>query len=238
MKGWVYIITNPAMPDRCKVGFSTKDPELRAQELNNTGVPYSYVVEYEVLVENPQKHEQEAHRRLEIKGKHDAKEWFKCSPEEAVLEIRTAIGDDKIIIENYKRIEKEKAEKLIKKQLQEAENIRLQKKRDENLRLQKQKEELERIEKERKKEDEVKKIEMNRLKKENELKIQKEKDEKQEKFEKSELAWSWFAIIGANTGCIYAILNGNIKTLGHLITVLTVFVFSILFVIVLLNKKK
>lgn len=53
MKGWVYIITNEAMPNLLKVGFSTKDPELRANELHTTGVPYRYVVEYEALVNEP-----------------------------------------------------------------------------------------------------------------------------------------------------------------------------------------
>jgi hypothetical protein len=37
MKGWVYIISNKAMPDLVKVGFSTKDPQLRAQEFDNAG---------------------------------------------------------------------------------------------------------------------------------------------------------------------------------------------------------
>jgi len=37
MKGWVYVITNKAMPSLVKVGFLTKDPGLRAKELGNTG---------------------------------------------------------------------------------------------------------------------------------------------------------------------------------------------------------
>ena len=43
MKGWVYVISNQAMPDLVKVGFSTKDPTLRASELNHTGSPHPYV---------------------------------------------------------------------------------------------------------------------------------------------------------------------------------------------------
>lgn len=64
MKGWVYIISNKAMQGLVKVGFSTKDPELRAAELNHTGSPYSYVVEYEMLVEEPRQIEQQTHRLL------------------------------------------------------------------------------------------------------------------------------------------------------------------------------
>lgn len=61
MKGWVYVITNKAMPGLIKVGFSMKDPELRAAELNNTGSPHPYVVDYEVLVDEPHDVEQTVH---------------------------------------------------------------------------------------------------------------------------------------------------------------------------------
>lgn len=60
MRGWVYVITNKSMPDFLKVGFTLKDPNLRARELNSTGLPHSYVVEYEVFVEHPRRCEQKA----------------------------------------------------------------------------------------------------------------------------------------------------------------------------------
>ncbi len=47
-RGWIYIITNKAMPGLLKIGFSTKDPLLRAKELANTGSLHAYVVEYDV----------------------------------------------------------------------------------------------------------------------------------------------------------------------------------------------
>jgi hypothetical protein len=50
MKGWVYVISNKAMEGLIKVGHSTKDPELRAQELDHTGSPHPYIVEYEMLI--------------------------------------------------------------------------------------------------------------------------------------------------------------------------------------------
>jgi hypothetical protein len=82
MKGWVYIISNQAMPGLVKVGHTLKDPELRAAELFHTGTPYSYVVEYEVLIEEPSKMERRAHQFLA--NKREGKEWFRCSAEEAV----------------------------------------------------------------------------------------------------------------------------------------------------------
>lgn len=101
MKGWVYIITTRSMPDLVKVGFSTKDPDLRAAELNNTGNPHPYKVEYEVLVNEPRNVEQIAHRLLKNKDFHENKEWFNCSIELAVIAIREA-ADGGIFLENIR----------------------------------------------------------------------------------------------------------------------------------------
>jgi hypothetical protein len=87
MKGWVYVISNQAMPGLMNIGHSTKDPMLRAQELN-TGNPHPYVVEYEMLIESPISVEQLAHRLLtEIR---ERREWFRCSCEEAIAAIQQA----------------------------------------------------------------------------------------------------------------------------------------------------
>jgi hypothetical protein len=99
MRGWVYIITTKAMPELVKVGFSTKDPELRASELNNTGNPYPYKVEYDVLVYEPRDIEQIAHGLLQRNGYHANKEWFTCSISTAISAIREA-GNGKILLEN------------------------------------------------------------------------------------------------------------------------------------------
>ena len=99
MKGWIYIITNKAMPDLLKVGFSTKDPESRANELHTTGVPHRYVVEYDVLVDEPRIIEQKAHKLL--KAHHENKEWFRCDINTAIIAIRQA-ANNSIILESNK----------------------------------------------------------------------------------------------------------------------------------------
>lgn len=58
LRGWVYVITNKAMVDLVKVGFSTKDPVLRAREFDATGVPHRYEVVFDALVSNPRDVEQ------------------------------------------------------------------------------------------------------------------------------------------------------------------------------------
>lgn len=87
-----------------------KDPELRASELNHTGSPHPYIVDYEVLVDEPRSIEQSVHRTLS--HHKEGKEWFRCTVEEAVVAIKSLTGEN-IISESYKRANKDKAEKLI-----------------------------------------------------------------------------------------------------------------------------
>ena len=121
LKGWVYVISNPGQPGLIKVGYSMKDPELRARKLDGTASPYSHVVEYEVLVPEPRQVEQSAHKKL--RRHHANKEWFRCTPEEAVVAIKTVVGGD-AITETYKRADRIKAEQLRKEQDAAAEKLR------------------------------------------------------------------------------------------------------------------
>jgi len=116
MKGWVYIITNKAMPGLIKVGFSTKDPELRAREFGGTHSPHPFIVEYEVLVNNPYKYEQLAHKELE--SYRENKEWFRCGLEQGISAVKTVIGAE-LITEDIKHINRQQIEESIKQKEQE-----------------------------------------------------------------------------------------------------------------------
>lgn len=89
IRGWVYVMTNKSMPGLVKIGYSTKDPKVRAGELG-TGSPSEYEVIYDVLVENPQPIEQRVHKSLA--HKREGNEWFRCGISEAVSAIRTLVG--------------------------------------------------------------------------------------------------------------------------------------------------
>lgn len=104
MKGWVYVISNKAMPGLYKIGYTMKDPEQRAKELNSTGVPHNFKVEYNILVDNPSSLEKRAHRLLS--AYHERKEWFRCCLELCVSTIRCAY-DGRIYFEtNLDKIKK------------------------------------------------------------------------------------------------------------------------------------
>ena len=122
MKGWVYIISNPAMPGLIKVGYSTKDPALRARELNNTGAPHAYLVEYEMLIEDPFQVEQQAHKSL--RSFRENREWFRCSCEEAIAAIQRVSGG-RAINEAFKRADRERAEKIRKDQVKAESRLKM-----------------------------------------------------------------------------------------------------------------
>ena len=87
--GWVYVLTNEAMPGLVKVGQTYKTPEIRAQELSSeTGVAAQYVVVYKAFVPNYEQVEKVVHRKLKSAGKHYNKEFFKCEAFEAIRHIR------------------------------------------------------------------------------------------------------------------------------------------------------
>ena len=86
IRGWVYVITNKAMPNLVKIGYSTKDPALRARELAGTGTPHPFRVVFDVLVEEPRHVEQAAHALLT--GRREGKEWFRCSEADAIAAVR------------------------------------------------------------------------------------------------------------------------------------------------------
>jgi hypothetical protein len=44
-KGYVYVLSNPAMPGLVKIGMTTGRPEARAAQLSTTGVPEPFVLE-------------------------------------------------------------------------------------------------------------------------------------------------------------------------------------------------
>lgn len=82
--GFVYVMTNQSMPGLVKVGFTTRPPSLRAQELSAaTGVPGSFVVEYyaehaDARMQEGYFHDDNAQFRV------DGSEFFSMSLEAAI----------------------------------------------------------------------------------------------------------------------------------------------------------
>ena len=61
--GYVYILTNPALPGLLKIGKTTRTPQLRAAELSKpTGVPRPFEVAYALYVLDCHRVEKRAHQ--------------------------------------------------------------------------------------------------------------------------------------------------------------------------------
>jgi len=62
--GFVYVMSNSAMPKLIKVGRTSKSPELRAEELWTTGVPAPFKVEFAIFASDSVALERECHERF------------------------------------------------------------------------------------------------------------------------------------------------------------------------------
>lgn len=92
MSGYLYVLTNPAMPDLVKIGITTRPVEDRVAELNSaTGVPDKFVVEAYCESSDPATHERLVHQSLggvRVSGK----EFFRVDVKTAIAEVQKTTG--------------------------------------------------------------------------------------------------------------------------------------------------
>lgn len=101
-RGWIYVLSNPAMPGLLKVGKSSKDPSGRARELANSGHPDRFELIFDVLVTDYHGLELAIHNELKASrycGTGQGTEFFACGFLTAVDVIRRVCGE-KILLEN------------------------------------------------------------------------------------------------------------------------------------------
>jgi hypothetical protein len=81
-EGYVYAMTNEAMPGLVKIGMTCDHPEERAKELSSaTGVPFPFKVAFCKKVYNPRVKEAAMHELLSALGfrVNEKREFFNCS---------------------------------------------------------------------------------------------------------------------------------------------------------------
>lgn len=91
--GFVYVLTNPAMPGLVKIGLTSWLPEDRAKHLDTTSIPEPFDVAYRTATSRPEAVERKAHKLLGGNRKRSNREFFRVSVEEAVEAVRTATVD-------------------------------------------------------------------------------------------------------------------------------------------------
>ncbi|WP_305968308.1 MULTISPECIES: GIY-YIG nuclease family protein [unclassified Mameliella] len=77
-EGYVYALSNEAMPGLVKIGMTTGNPIKRAQELYQTGVPVPFIVEHSVRIPNAREAEAYVHGALAECRISNRREFFRC----------------------------------------------------------------------------------------------------------------------------------------------------------------
>jgi len=91
--GYVYILTNEAMPGLVKIGKTTRDPQKRAGELYQTGVPEPFDVMEALRSPNCSELEGRVHTALRSCRSNGGREFFKCSVDEATTVLYRELGN-------------------------------------------------------------------------------------------------------------------------------------------------
>ena len=92
--GRVYVLSNKAMPNLIKIGYTMNTVENRVSELSSaTGVPHSYEIEFQVECRDPETIEKSAHKNLNKFRVNSNREFFEISPILAAKEILNLITE-------------------------------------------------------------------------------------------------------------------------------------------------
>ncbi len=129
-------MSNPSFADgRIKIGKSDRDPTTRKEELETTGVPEPFVVEYYAFVEDHHRLERELHRYFSSFRPNKNREFFTCS----IPEVINVVRDKSVILHekvNYKSPEEIEKIRLEKEQIiQKHKEQELRKKKEDDARL-------------------------------------------------------------------------------------------------------
>ena len=128
MAGFVFIMSIPAFPNLIKIGKSKKDPTTdRVNELNQTGVPEPFKVEYYAFVEDEDYLEKAVHRKFSSKRPNKNREFFSVDCVAAIDTIRQLSEPNaKIKLEESFYVSPEELKRFAKKREKE-ESLRLEK---------------------------------------------------------------------------------------------------------------
>lgn len=119
MGGFVYVMSNPSFPHLLKIGKSERDPSIyRRTELETTGVPTPFKVEYYAFVDDHNLVERKAHDALSQFRNSSNREFFSCPIPKAIYEIRL-IGANQLKFEQiyYKSPEELASQERLERQI-------------------------------------------------------------------------------------------------------------------------
>lgn len=102
MTGFVYIMSNEAMPGIYKIGCTSRKPDERSEDLYTTGVPLPFTVEYCIYIESYQFIERLIHRSLSQYRINKDREFFKYDLIKCILELKRIAIEHSSYKEKYR----------------------------------------------------------------------------------------------------------------------------------------
>jgi hypothetical protein len=91
----VYVLTNPAMPGLVKIGqTSQEDAQVRIAQLNSTGVPFPFKLEFACKVPNPDEVEEALHKAFAPDRVNPRREFFKIDADQAIAILKLLHTED------------------------------------------------------------------------------------------------------------------------------------------------
>ena len=89
-EGYVYVATNPAMPNMVKIGSTTQDdPQSRITALFTTSVPVPFELEYAAAIaDDPARVERALHKAFTPQRLHPRREFFEVEPYQVIAILR------------------------------------------------------------------------------------------------------------------------------------------------------
>lgn len=93
--GYVYVLSNEAMPNIYKIGYTTATPDIRAKNLYTTGVPLPFFIEKYYICQNCKLFEQWMHKLFRNHRLNNRREFFQVP-----LQIIIDVGNQLEIIMN------------------------------------------------------------------------------------------------------------------------------------------
>lgn len=122
--GYIYILSNPSMPNLLKIGFTERNVDERVEELNSTGVPVPFEIEAIFGSPNAYTDEQAIHELLNKHRLSSNREFFSVDLKEAVQCIIDCIGSKPSFLKSPEMLMNKTEQRLYQKKLRKQQYAR------------------------------------------------------------------------------------------------------------------
>lgn len=93
MRGWLFVITNPSMPNIAKIGNSQDHPEILLRSYDQSGAaPFGYRLDYKLLLRDSYPIMMNIRKALWLLQRNLADGWYSISGQEVIPIIRTEVA--------------------------------------------------------------------------------------------------------------------------------------------------